>query len=87
MAVEVPDGLRAAMEKVGVDPADVARRAQEIEDAGGVDAIPDRNAPARRIVEEVDRAEQETLADFGIPDEDEPDHPDADLGPQGYDRD
>lgn len=62
MTVEIPEGLRKAMELRGVDPDKVAEEAQRIRDAGGIDAIPDRHTPpSRRIVEEADRPEQTSL--------------------------
>lgn len=51
---EVPEFMRAAMEAAGVDPDEVAEKAAEIEEAGGVDALylNEQGRVARRPVDE-----------------------------------
>lgn len=75
--MEIPETLRKAMELRGLDPDEVAAKAVQINEAGGVDAIPDF-VPPRRPVDEPERDwEQPVLADFGdvVPpsEDDEPD--------------
>jgi hypothetical protein len=64
-AVQIPDLLRKAMELRGVDPDEVAAKAAAIDQAGGVDALPDAAAEAsrRRVVEEAERDDSQMTFD------------------------